>query len=413
MTHHNPKIPASIRSITSRCAGLLGVLLAPALSGCATTQDDLGIENPEVTKQALAGGLECSVIGSVDQFPPAATPNFCSNEAIGTMANVTARVIDSSVPEERRRFRWTINGGEVVERPGVYRPRSEDGCSSSECTIVVSSPCMDDRTFIFRVSIFDRADGTDALGPERDSATVTAVVRGSGDGFGMSCTPVPEVPPPTGGGGGGIGVTPDPGQCEIVLAEEICTNLPASPIVFDLGDVGYDLTNVNEGVRFDIDADGAPEKVSWTAVGADDAFLALDRNGNGQIDDGGELFGTATKLANGKTSAHGYIPLAELDFETNGGNGNGYVDEADRDFGTLLLWTDRNHDGRSSRDELRRLRDRGIFAIALHPDESDVVDEHGNRLAYVSPAYAWRGNRIQRIRTTDIFFWFREFAAQK
>ena len=162
-----------------------------------------------------------------------------------------------------------------------------------------------------------------------------------------------------------------------------------------------------------IDADGAPEKVSWTARGSDDAFLALDRNGNGQIDDGGELFGTATKLANGTTSAHGYIPLAELDLEANGGNGNGYIDEADRRFETLLLWTDRDHDGRSSTSELLHLNDRGIFAIALNPDESDVIDEHGNRLAYVSPAYAWRRFRIERIRTTDIFFWYRELAPRR
>jgi hypothetical protein len=92
---------------------------------------------------------------------------------------------------------------------------------------------------------------------------------------------------------------------------------------------------------------------------------------------------------------------------------------------SLLLWTDRNHDGRSSSDELLHLDDRGIFAIALHlddrgifaialhPDESDVVDEHGNRLAYVSPAYAWRRVRVERIRTTDIFFWYRELAARK
>ena len=96
-----------------------------------------------------------------------------------------------------------------------------------------------------------------------------------------------------------------------------------------------------------------------------------------------------------------------------GGNGNDYIDEADRRFENLLLWTDRNHDGRSSSNELLHLNDRGIFAIALHPDESDVIDEHGNRLAYVSPAYAWRRFRIQRIRTTDIFFWYRELAPQR
>jgi hypothetical protein len=180
------------------------------------------------------------------------------------------------------------------------------------------------------------------------------------------------------------------------------------PILFDFGDRGLDLTDIDDGVAFDIDADGALEQVAWTAPGSDDAFLALDRNANGEIDDGNELFGNATILRDGSTSAHGYIALGELDLEANGGNGNGYIDHSDPGFASLLLWTDRDHDGRSSSAEMLRLSDRGIFAIALDPDESDVIDEYGNRLAYVSPAYAWRRFRIDRVRTTDIFFQYRE-----
>jgi hypothetical protein len=51
-----------------------------------------------------------------------------------------------------------------------------------------------------------------------------------------------------------------------------------------------------------------------------------------------------------------------------------------------------------------------ICAISLDADESDVVDEHGNHLAYVSPAYAMRGFRIERIRTTDVFLCSHELA---
>jgi hypothetical protein len=238
-----------------------------------------------------------------------------------------------------------------------------------------------------------------------DSFPIEVVVRFLYDQRDLSTQLVPLGPDGGGGGGGGGGPSDD---CEIVFAEEICHNFPASPIILDLGQTGYELTDVKRGVRFDIDADGALEQVSWTARGSEDAFLALDRNGNRQIDDGGELFGTATKLADGTTSAHGYIPLAELDLKANGGNANGYVDYGDRDFGKLLLWTDRDHDGRSSGAELLRLSDRGIFAIALDADESDVIDEYGNQLAYVSPAYAWRRGRIERIRTTDIFFRYHE-----
>jgi hypothetical protein len=186
--------------------------------------------------------------------------------------------------------------------------------------------------------------------------------------------------------------------------------LGCDPIIFDFGERGFDLTGIDDGVRFDIDADGALEQVAWTAAGSDDAFLALDRNGNGEIDDGSELFGNVTVLGDGSTAAHGYVALTELDFEANGGNENDYVDHRDRDFSKLLLWTDRDHDGEATRDELIGLRERGVFAIALDADESDVIDEHGNRLAFVSPAYAWRRFRVERIRTTDVFLPYRELA---
>jgi hypothetical protein len=199
----------------------------------------------------------------------------------------------------------------------------------------------------------------------------------------------------------------DPSECQPGAITPECAG---DPVLFDFGERGFDLTGVEQGVEFDIDADGALEKVAWTAAGADDSFLALDRNANGKIDDGNELFGNVTLLGNGRISAHGFEALAELDLAVNAGNGNGYVDRLDHHFGSLLLWTDRNHDGRSAVNELVTLAERRIVAIKLSADESDVVDEYGNHLAYVSSAYALRRSGVQRIRTTDIFFQFRELA---
>ncbi len=182
----------------------------------------------------------------------------------------------------------------------------------------------------------------------------------------------------------------DPGLCD--------------PIVVDLGAPGYLLTNLEDGVLFDIDADGELEQVAWTAPESEDAFLALDRNRNGRIDDGMEIFGDAVSLRSQRIAAHGFEALAEFDLPLQGGNGNGYIEPRDAGYWALRLWTDVNHNGYSEPEELASLFSAGIFAIQLDFEVDGTVDRHGNVLALSSSAYTWfgSGRRIHALSTADV-----------
>jgi hypothetical protein len=175
------------------------------------------------------------------------------------------------------------------------------------------------------------------------------------------------------------------------------------PILLDFGGFGFELTSAEDGVRFDLDADGIAEQVSWTRGGSRDAFLVRDLNGNGTIDDGGELFGNATRLSSQSFASDGYAVLADLDRPEQGGNGNGHLDRGDRAYPELLLWTDTNHDGISDPVELITLGNRGIVAIRTEAAMSPWTDEHGNAFALVSLAYLKNGFAIRPILTTDVF----------
>jgi hypothetical protein len=152
---------------------------------------------------------------------------------------------------------------------------------------------------------------------------------------------------------------------------------------------------------FDIDADGRPERVAWTRSGSDVAFLARDVNGNGIIDNGSELFGTATMKSNGQRATNGFDALLDLD----GGPemSDGKLEESDAVFSEIVLWYDANHDGVSQPSELVRAADGGIRTLFTTYWESRRVDRNGNSYRYAGAAIVQVDNQVSRRRLFDVF----------
>jgi len=160
-----------------------------------------------------------------------------------------------------------------------------------------------------------------------------------------------------------------------------CDCLTDTPVLVDVLGNDFNLTNLSGGVMFDLNADGTPERHSWTATNSDDMFLVLDRNANGTIDDGTELFGNHTPQPASDTP-NGFSALAEYDRTANGGNGDGVITAADSIFSRLRLWQDRNHDGFSQPDELYRLSSFGLETLEFDYKESKRSDQFGNGFRY-------------------------------
>ena len=149
------------------------------------------------------------------------------------------------------------------------------------------------------------------------------------------------------------------------------------PIIIDLNKNGITSTKLNNTIYFDHDNNNFKEASSWIDKG--DTFLALDKNSNGLIDNGNELFGNHTisntrfKYTNNKAT-NGYEALKAYDL-----NGDNVIDSKDEIYDKLLLWKDSNQNAITDKGELIKLKDSGIVSIDLNYKNTNT-DEKGNTI---------------------------------
>ena len=187
---------------------------------------------------------------------------------------------------------------------------------------------------------------------------------------------------------------------------------PGDPLILDFKDDGIQLTDAENGIEFDMEGNGKKVQVAWTKEMSefDDAFLCLDKNNNGQIDNGKELFGdkAGSKL--------GFIELKEYDT-----NDDEIINKDDHVFESLLVWSDMNKNGKVDYEEctencenlhcngtkctreLKTMAEAGIEEISvdytISYDEKGYLesDEHGNTVAQKSKFKMWVEETKQKI----------------
>lgn len=197
-----------------------------------------------------------------------------------------------------------------------------------------------------------------------------------------------------GGGGGDCGTNSDPFFCDT-----------GTPLVIDMGQNGFKFGRTGDYVYFDLNADGEPSKIQWVRESGDEAFLAIDLNENGTIDDGSELFGSGSPLGQTESKAiDGYMALAQYDLPEMGGNADGYISADDQVFSSLLLWTDNDANGLSAHHELIAVTDTVLRKFETEPKEARRRDHAGNVFIYKSKAFSNERGKRKRYRVADVVF---------
>lgn len=174
------------------------------------------------------------------------------------------------------------------------------------------------------------------------------------------------------------------------------------PLIVDLGGDGIELGIGGDFVEFDMLGNGNKIRMQWVKSGGNEAFLALDLNNNGVIDNGLELFGNGTLLLNENNliAPNGFLALGQYDNENTGGNNDGKITEKDLIWSELVFWTDINADGISTPDEMQKVETFGISSFKIIPKRIQKYDQAGNLL--VLQAYA--KSKSDKYKLVDVIF---------
>lgn len=141
-----------------------------------------------------------------------------------------------------------------------------------------------------------------------------------------------------------------------------------TPLVLNFEDTPVEFSPAS-AASFDLSPDGTCMSTDWPTA----PWLALDRDGDGFISDGGELFGSATAMSSGGYAQHGFAALAELDT-----NRDGKITAKDERFEELVLWNDLDDDRIGAYGELRPLAQTTLVAIDLGFGRRASCDRQGN-----------------------------------
>jgi hypothetical protein len=174
-----------------------------------------------------------------------------------------------------------------------------------------------------------------------------------------------------------------------------------SPLVFAFNQSeSLSSLSINEGVQFDLMGYGFKNSTGWVSA-SQGAFLTLDLNNNGQVDDGTELFGEASMLINGSRATNGFEALAQYD-----SNSDNIVDQKDVIFNQLKLWFDLNQDGKSQQHEFRSLKQMEISHISLQYQNVASMNQNsnGNKVLYKAQFFGPKVCGTEGCTVFDVFF---------